>query len=85
MIEWDEQKQVTKYSAHASVIARNVIATLNKQQPPALYPGTYEMISISNGKVGSKSFIIRSLFSATYVCLAPWIYLLEHILGAFVW
>ena len=52
MIEWDEQKQVTKYSAHASIIVRNVMAVLEKKQPPALYQGTYEMISITNGKVG---------------------------------
>ena len=51
MIEWDEQKQVTKYSVHASVISRNVVALLKKKQPPALYQGTYEMISITNGKV----------------------------------
>ena len=51
MIEWDEQKQVTKYSAHASIIVRNVMAVLEKKQPPALYQGTYEMISITNGKV----------------------------------
>lgn len=57
MIEWDEQKQVMKYSVHASIIARNVIAVLNKRQPPALYQGTHEMISITNGKVGSMFYV----------------------------
>lgn len=56
MIEWDEQKQVTKYSVHASIISRNVIALLKKKQPPALYQGTHEMISITNGKVGNMCF-----------------------------
>jgi hypothetical protein len=50
-IEWDEQKQVTKYKAHASVIVDNIISLLKKRQPVALYPGSYELISISNGKV----------------------------------
>jgi apoptosis-inducing factor 2 len=57
VIEWDEQKQVSKYSLHASVIVRNVISVLKKQQPPALYPGSYEMISIANGKVSDVSCI----------------------------
>ena len=60
-IEWDEQKQVTKYSLHASIIARNVVSVLNKQQPPALYQGTYEMISISNGKVGRRTYFFSLL------------------------
>ena len=61
MIEWDEQKQVTKYSVHASIIARNVIAVLKKKQPPALYQGTYEMISITNGKVGGMFYVCNFL------------------------
>jgi len=58
VIEWDEQKQVTKYSVHASIISRNVIALLKKKQPPALYEGTHEMISITNGKGGSSYWSI---------------------------
>ena len=52
-IEWDEQKQVTKYKAHASVIVENILSLLKKKQPVALYPGSYELISISNGKVSA--------------------------------
>ncbi|KAF8154820.1 hypothetical protein B0H34DRAFT_538842 [Crassisporium funariophilum] len=58
VIEWDEQKQVTKYSLHASVIAQNVMAVLNKKQPSALYHGNYELISITNGKGGSSYWSI---------------------------
>ena len=85
MIEWDEQKQLTKYSIHASVIARNVISVLNKQQPPALYAGTYEMISIANGKVGDNVSCTSQPFVAQFFFLARGIYLLEHILGAYIW
>ena len=66
MIEWDEQKQVTKYSVHASIITRNIIALLNKKQPPALYQGTHEMISITNGKV-SGMFYVCNLFVLSFV------------------
>jgi hypothetical protein len=59
VIEWDEQKQVTKYSIHASIISRNVIALLKKKQPPALYQGTYEMISITNGKVSGMFYVCK--------------------------
>ncbi|KAF8908222.1 hypothetical protein CPB84DRAFT_1674434 [Gymnopilus junonius] len=55
-IEWDEQKQVTKYDYHASVIASNIATLLKKKQPSALYRGCYEMISISNGKRGGSSY-----------------------------
>ena len=61
MIEWDEQKQVTKYSVHASIITRNVIALLKKKQPPALYQGTYEMITITNGKVSGILYVCKFL------------------------
>ena len=84
MIEWDEQKQVSKYSAHAPIIVRNVISVLNKKQPPALYQGTYEMISIANGKVSSSFFFKKSVRMLNF-CLAWWIYLLECVLGALVW
>lgn len=63
MIEWDEQKQVTKYSVHASIIARNVVAVLNEKQPPALYQGSYEMITITNGKVGSIFLCFQSFYA----------------------
>ncbi|KAF8811277.1 FAD/NAD(P)-binding domain-containing protein [Phlegmacium glaucopus] len=56
VIEWDEQKQVSKYSTHASIITRNVISVLEKKQPAALYEGSYEMISIANGKQGGSSY-----------------------------
>ena len=62
MIEWDEQKQVTKYSVHASIISRNVIAVLKNKQPPALYQGTYEMISITNGKVRGMFYVCNFYF-----------------------
>ncbi|KAF9043095.1 FAD/NAD-P-binding domain-containing protein [Panaeolus papilionaceus] len=55
-IEWDEQKQVSKYSSHANVIAHNVIQLLAKKQPSALYPGSFELISISNGRNGGSSY-----------------------------
>ena len=67
MIEWDEQKQVTKYSVHASIIARNVISVLEKKQPPALYQGTYEMISITNGKVGSMFLCLQFFLVLNFV------------------
>ena len=67
MIEWDEQKQVSKYSLHASVIVRNVISVLKKQQPAALYPGSYEMISIANGKVGDMSCVCHSFQCSAFV------------------
>lgn len=51
VIDWDEQKQVTKYYTHANVVARNVIELLAGKQPSALYHGAYELISITNGKV----------------------------------
>jgi apoptosis-inducing factor 2 len=53
-IEWDEQKQVTKYGAHASVIVENIVALLQKKQPSALYSGSYELISISNGRISAE-------------------------------
>ncbi|KAF8178480.1 hypothetical protein BJ912DRAFT_664608 [Pholiota molesta] len=49
-IEWDEQKQVAKYPAHASVIANNIVTLLKNQQPSDLYRGSYELIFITNGK-----------------------------------
>jgi len=55
-IEWDEQKQVTKYQAHASVIVANIVSVLRKKQPMALYQGSFEMISVSNGKNGGSSY-----------------------------
>ena len=60
MIEWDEQKQLTKCAVHASIIARNVISVLKRQQPPILYQGSNEMITITNGKVSD----IAAVFSA---------------------
>ncbi|KDR73133.1 hypothetical protein GALMADRAFT_142280 [Galerina marginata CBS 339.88] len=55
-IEWDEQKQVDKYQKHASVIVTNIVSVLRKKQPSALYHGSFEMISISNGKNGGSSY-----------------------------
>ncbi|KAF8965465.1 FAD/NAD-P-binding domain-containing protein [Flammula alnicola] len=55
-IAWDEQKQVSKYGTHASIIANNVVSVLKKRQPSSLYRGAYEMISISNGKQGGASY-----------------------------
>jgi len=56
VIEWDEQKQLTKCSVHASIIARNVISVLKQQQPQILYQGSNEMITITNGKEGGSSY-----------------------------
>lgn len=50
-IEWDEQKQVAKYPAHASVIANNIVTLLKNQQPSDLYRGAYELIFVTNGRV----------------------------------
>lgn len=51
IIDWDEQKQAVKYTAHAKVVAANVIAVLKEKQPNALYKGCYERTVIANGKV----------------------------------
>ncbi|KAF9567230.1 FAD/NAD(P)-binding domain-containing protein [Agrocybe pediades] len=56
VIEWDEQKQVTKYDTHASIIAANVVSVLKKKQPGALYQGCFEMIAVSNGKQKGSSY-----------------------------
>jgi len=63
VIEWDEQKLVTKYTTHASIITRNIISVLNKKQPAALYEGSHEFISITNGKVGSNMFYVHNRFN----------------------
>lgn len=51
IIDWDEQKQLSKYHTHADVVVRNVIDILKERQPGGLYKGRYERIVISNGKV----------------------------------
>ncbi|EDR06302.1 uncharacterized protein LACBIDRAFT_294694 [Laccaria bicolor S238N-H82] len=57
IIEWKEQKQAAKYPAHASVIAKNAFALLEKNQLKAKYAGSPELIAISFGKNGGASYL----------------------------
>ncbi|KAF8998229.1 hypothetical protein BDQ17DRAFT_1362251 [Cyathus striatus] len=56
VIDWYEQKQVAKYYTHASIIARNVVALLDKKHPPAIYTGKYEVMVLTMGKNGGASY-----------------------------
>ena len=51
VIEWKEQKQGAKASAHGVLAAGNILAFLNKGKLKE-YKGATEMILLSNGKVG---------------------------------
>ncbi|KAF8625977.1 hypothetical protein AX17_006701 [Amanita inopinata Kibby_2008] len=50
VIEWEEQKQLSKALAHADMIAKNVMSTLKGVDPTAIYKGSREIISLSIGK-----------------------------------
>jgi len=51
-----EQKQVMKASAHAGIVAGNIIAYLSGK-PLKPYKGSLEMIVVTNGKNGGKAYI----------------------------
>jgi len=51
IIEWKEQKQAAKAPNHASVIAKNAFALLERKQPKAKYAGSPELITVSFGRV----------------------------------
>ncbi|TFK21365.1 FAD/NAD(P)-binding domain-containing protein [Coprinopsis marcescibilis] len=56
IIEWDDQKQMIKYPAHAGVITHTVLDVLNGRDPNHFYKGSYERIVISNGRKGGVSY-----------------------------
>jgi len=51
IIEWKEQKQAAKAPNHASVIAKNAFALLEKNKPKVKYMGSPELIAVSFGRV----------------------------------
>ncbi|KAJ7246329.1 FAD/NAD(P)-binding domain-containing protein [Mycena haematopus] len=55
-INYAEQKQVMKASAHAAIVAGNIISHL-AGKPLKPYKGTPEMIIVTNGKNGGKAYL----------------------------
>jgi apoptosis-inducing factor 2 len=50
IIDWDEQKQISKAWSHAAIVAANVDAHLSGRQLKE-YKGSFEMIVVTIGKV----------------------------------
>jgi len=52
-MDWAEQKQAGKASAHAAVISNNILSLLGSKKSTIPYKGSVEMAVLSNGKVCS--------------------------------
>lgn len=63
IIDWKEEKQAAKALGHVSVIANNVLALLGLKSGFKNYKGSFELIALSNGKVG---FPVFSLAACKY-------------------
>lgn len=59
VIDWKEQKQSAKSSAHGVLAAANILAFLNKGSLKP-YKGATEMIVITNGKVSCSTSPLNS-------------------------
>lgn len=51
IIDWNEQKQAAKTTAHAAVVSPNVLSYLQGKPVSKVYKGSMELIVITNGKV----------------------------------
>jgi hypothetical protein len=51
VIEWEEQKQLSKALNHADMIAKNVVYVAKREDPPMIYKGSAEVIGLTMGKV----------------------------------
>lgn len=51
VIDFPEQKQVTKYPGHVEVVTANILSMLDGMKPTKDYKGTMELIFITNGRV----------------------------------
>jgi len=56
-MDWAEQKQAAKTSAHAAVITNNVLALLGYKKSTIPYKGSLEMVLVTNGKSGGAGYI----------------------------
>jgi NADH dehydrogenase FAD-containing subunit len=51
VIDWAEQKQAAKYTAHAAVVVANILNVVAGQTPVTKYKGSLELIVVTDGKV----------------------------------
>jgi len=56
-MDWKEQKQAAKTTAHAAVIANNVLALLGSTKSMIPYKGSVEMVVLTNGKSSGAAYI----------------------------
>ncbi|KAF8330676.1 hypothetical protein F5887DRAFT_1178575 [Amanita rubescens] len=57
VIEWEEQKQLSKALNHADMIAKNVIYVAKREDPPMIYKGSAEVIGLSMGKGRGSTYL----------------------------
>ncbi|KAF8178481.1 hypothetical protein BJ912DRAFT_983962 [Pholiota molesta] len=58
VIEWDEQKQIPKAQAHATVIKENILILLGlSTKKPVNYKGSIEMIIVTNGRSAGNGYL----------------------------
>ncbi|KAJ7487851.1 FAD/NAD(P)-binding domain-containing protein [Mycena latifolia] len=55
IIEWDEQKQAIKSSAHAQLVTKNIVSYI-KGAPLKSYSTAFEAMVLTNGKAGGLSY-----------------------------
>ena len=59
IIDWKEEKQAAKAMGHVSIVANNVLALLGLKPGFKNYKGSYELIALSNGRVGFLVFCLN--------------------------
>lgn len=61
IIDWKEEKQAFKAMAHVPIIVENVMALVNGKSKFKEYKGSYEMISLTNGRVRGFYFSLPNI------------------------
>jgi len=57
VIDWAEQKQAAKYTAHAAVVVANILTVVAGQTPVTKYKGSLELIVVTDGKRGGAAYL----------------------------
>jgi hypothetical protein len=78
--DWKEQKQVGKYYTHASIVANNILATLDKRTTLKSYKGSFEMIVVTIGKVRNTPYLVQYVLLNVFF-VVWWIWLLWLLMG----